>query len=128
MRKFFTLSLLLHVVFLSSCARQISSNTYSESSIGEVSQTYPGIVISQREVTVEGSESLQDNSLGIVGGGAAGALLGSEMGKGKGNLVSTLATGVVGAVAGAYAEKSLKTQNAIRLEMTVNAQGRKITL
>lgn len=95
------------------CARQISSNTYSAAHVGESSTTYPGVIISARGVTVEDKEYLGDNTLGIVGGGAGGALLGSRIGKGTGNTVATIGGALVGATAGAFAEKALKSQNAM---------------
>jgi outer membrane lipoprotein SlyB len=103
----------LAVSLTSGCARQISSNVYSGSSVGEVSTTHPGVIISSRPVTVEDQEYLGDNTLGIVGGGVAGALAGSQVGKGKGNTLATIGGGVIGATAGAFAEKALKTQNAM---------------
>jgi len=103
----------LSLVVFSGCARQISSNVYSGAQIGEVSTTYPGVVISVRQVTVEDQEYLGQNPLGIVGGGAAGAYAGSKIGKGEGNTLSTVGGAVAGAVAGAMAEKALKKQNAM---------------
>ena len=95
------------------CARQISSNVYSASSVGETSLTYPGVIISARAVTVEDKEYLEENGLGIVGGGVGGALVGSQIGKGSGNTLATVGGAVAGAVAGAYAEKAMKTQDAM---------------
>jgi outer membrane lipoprotein SlyB len=95
------------------CARQISSNVYSGASVGETSTTYPGVIISARGVNVEDKEYLEENTLGIVGGGLGGAYLGSKIGKGEGNVLATVGGAVAGAVAGAYAEKALKTQNAM---------------
>ena len=103
----------LAVSMTTGCARQISSNVYSASSVGEVSTTHPGVVISARQVTVEDQEYLQDNTLGLVGGGVAGALAGSQVGKGRGNTLATIGGGVIGATAGSFAEKALKTQEAM---------------
>jgi outer membrane lipoprotein SlyB len=104
---------LLVAVVATGCARQISSNVYSASSVGETSTTYPGVIISARQVTVEDKEYLEQNGLGIVGGGVGGALAGSQFGKGTGNTLATVGGAVAGAVAGAYAEKALKSQNAM---------------
>jgi outer membrane lipoprotein SlyB len=95
------------------CARQISSNVYSGDAVGETSSTYPGVVISARSVTVEDKEYLGDNALGIIGGGVGGAYLGSKIGKGEGNTLATVGGALAGAVGGAFAEKALKTQNAM---------------
>jgi outer membrane lipoprotein SlyB len=102
------------IVGLSSgCARQISSNVYSGSAVGESSSTYPGVIIGARQVTVEDSEYLEQNALGVVGGGVGGAVLGSQFGKGKGNTLATVGGALAGAAAGAFAEKALKSQNAM---------------
>jgi len=110
---FFSSVFITALVLSSGCARQISSNVYSGASVGEVSTSSPGVVISARPVTVEDKEYLEENGLGIVGGGVGGALAGSQIGKGRGNTLATIGGGVAGAVAGAYAEKALKTQNAM---------------
>ena len=65
-----------------------------------------------REVVVQSSENLDDNGLGMFAGGVGGALAGNMCGKGKGNAVTTIGGAIIGATAGAFAEKSLKTQNA----------------
>lgn len=95
------------------CARQISSNTYSASSIGEVSTTYAGMILGARQVNVQDKEYLEENGLGIVGGGVGGAVLGNQFGKGSGNTAATIAGGLIGATAGAFAEQKLKSQDAM---------------
>jgi outer membrane lipoprotein SlyB len=93
-----------------SCAREISGDVYNASHVGEASTTHSGVIVHARNVTVEGSENLQDNGLGIIGGGAAGALAGSQFGKGDGNTLATIGGAIAGATAGAFAEKALKKQ------------------
>lgn len=111
--RFFS-SIFIIALFLSTgCARQISSDVYTASSVGEVSSSAPGVIISARQVTIEDKEYLEENGLGIIGGGVGGALVGSQIGKGRGNTLATIGGGVAGAVAGAFAEKALKTQNAM---------------
>jgi outer membrane lipoprotein SlyB len=100
-------------VISSSCARQISSNVYSGAAVGETSTTYPGVIISARGVVVEDKEYLEQNGLGIIGGGVGGAYLGSKIGKGEGNTLATVGGALAGAAAGAFAEKALKSQNAM---------------
>jgi outer membrane lipoprotein SlyB len=104
---------LLVAVVATGCARQISSGVYSGAAVGETSTTYPGVIISARQVTVEDKEYLEQNGLGLAGGGIGGALAGSQFGKGTGNTLATVGGAVAGAVAGAYAEKALKSQNAM---------------
>ena len=106
-------SLLACIALFSSCAREISSDVYSAHHVGEASTTYSGVVIHVRQVSVQENERLQDNGLGIIGGGVAGAVAGNQFGKGGGNTAATIGGALVGATAGAFAEKALKTQTGI---------------
>lgn len=107
------LTLLVGLSLVTSCAREISSEVYSADHIGEAQISYPGQIINARQVTVCDKERLEENGLGIVGGGVGGALAGSAVGKGSGNTVATVGGAALGAVAGAFAEKALKSQNAM---------------
>ena len=119
---------LIGISVFGGCARQISSNVYSAASIGEVSTTYPGVIISCRQVIVEDKEYLEQNGLGIIGGGLAGGYAGSKFGKGEGNMLATVGGAVAGAAAGAYAEKMLKTQNALEYIVALeNGETRTVT-
>ena len=51
-----------------------------------------------------GDKAGGSNALGVVAGGAAGALLGNQVGKGNGKTVATIA----GAIGGAYAGKKIQ--------------------
>lgn len=119
---------LICVLAFSGCARQISSNVYSGSAVGETSSTYPGVIISCRQVVVEDSEYLGDNPLGIIGGGVAGGYLGSKIGKGEGNMLATVGGAIAGATAGAFAEKAMKTQNAMEYVVALeNGEAKTVT-
>lgn len=112
--RFGTLSSLFAAIALfTGCAREISSNVYSADHVGEASKTFSGVVISARQITVQEKERLEENGLGIVGGGLAGAYAGSHVGKGEGNMLATVGGAIAGATAGAFAEKALKTQQAM---------------
>lgn len=97
---------------LSGCAREISSNVYSDTHVGEASRTFRGVVVSVREVEVTNAEKLQENTTGMAAGAVAGGVGGYQFGKGRGQVASTAAGAILGAVAGAYAEKALSSQNA----------------
>jgi outer membrane lipoprotein SlyB len=83
--------------------------------------TYPGIIVNVREICVENGEQLEDNGLGIVGGGVAGGVLGSAIG--RGNFAPTAAGAVAGAVAGAFVEKKLKQQCALEYIVQIDNGG-----
>ena len=105
--------LLLSGASLIGCAREISSDVYHAPHVGETSRTYRGTIIEARRVVVHDKEKLEDHTTGIVGGGVGGAIVGSQVGGGSGRLVGGAVGAVAGAVGGAYAEKALKSQNAI---------------
>jgi outer membrane lipoprotein SlyB len=100
-------------VVMTGCARTIDSNVYSAASIGEASFTYQGTIINARKVRVDASETLEGNSTGIGMGALGGAALGSTMGSGNGTAGAMVGLGLLGAVAGAFAEKKLKSQEGV---------------
>lgn len=106
----------LIALLLSGCARNISSDVYSESHVGEASRTFRGVVVSVRQVQVA-PEKLEDNVIGAGAGALGGGIAASHIGGGTGRLAATAAGALAGGIAGAYAEQMLKTQNA--LEYTV---------
>jgi outer membrane lipoprotein SlyB len=103
-------------LFLSACATDISSNSYSDQHVGEAAHSYYATVAKVRKVKV-GPDELGKSKTGAVVGGVGGALVGSTMGSGTGKLLMTAGGVVAGAVGGAYAERAMKTQTG--LEITV---------
>lgn len=101
----------LGALLCTSCAREIDSDVYASQQVGEVSKTYAGVITNVRQVTVQNGEQLEDNALGIAGGGVAGGVLGNALGKGK--FGPTAAGAIAGAVAGSFVEKKLKQQEAL---------------
>jgi outer membrane lipoprotein SlyB len=82
------------IITLSSCARDLSMNTYTSDSV--LSLTLEGKVISAREVTIKNSDKIGDGG-GTLAGGAAGALLGVAAGN---DSTSSTVLGVGGALLG----------------------------
>lgn len=60
----------------------------------------------------------ESNALGVVAGGAAGALLGSQIGKGSGKTAATIA----GAVGGAYVGKQIQESSGSRRVWNVEVE------
>ena len=120
----FSLSALL---LLSNCAKNISSNEYSEDDVGSVKHTYKGVIISSRAVKVQGGDSLEDNKVGLLGGGLAGGLLGSQVGHGSGHVVGAVLGAAAGAVGGSLLEKGLKSQDGIEYSVELR-DGRILTI
>ena len=121
MKKTLILSSILSCSFLLmvGCARNISSSSYTEGSVGSVSESFPCTVVSVRKVMVE-SESLEDNKLGMIGGALGGAAIGQAFGGGHGRILTTAGGAALGGLGGAMAERALKSQEA--LEYTVRMQ------
>lgn len=114
-------------VTVAGCARQISPNTVEGSSVGAVQESFRGTVELIRVVQVQEGQRLQDNTVGILVGGLAGAAAGSFIGSGSGRIIATGAGAVAGAAAGSAAERELSRQEA--LEYTVQLDdGRLVTI
>lgn len=94
-------------IALGGCATNISPQTYSVGSVGQVNRTIPGTIISAREVDVAGTTG--------VGGGAgtaAGAVVGSAAGgnNSRGNIVGAIGGAIVGGLAGSAIEANATKQ------------------
>jgi outer membrane lipoprotein SlyB len=93
-------------LLLAGCVQDVSPNSYSVGSVGEVNRTIAGTVISVREVDIRGT-----TSLGGTTGALAGATAGSALGGGtRSNIVGALGGAVVGGLAGAAIEASATKQ------------------
>ena len=112
-------SFLICAAMLNGCARNISSNTYSDSHVGESSETLSGRIISVRNVMV-GPEELGNSQAGAALGGIAGGIAGYQFGGGRGQVATTGLGAIAGALAGAYAEKELKTQEGLEYIVELN--------
>jgi len=95
------------ILTLGGCASNLSPQTYSVGSVGQVNRTVSATVISAREVDVAGTTA--------VGGGAgtaAGAVVGSAAGgnNSRGNIVGAIGGAVVGGLAGSAIEANATKQ------------------
>jgi outer membrane lipoprotein SlyB len=127
MRHLFLVALSISSLFMQGCARRISANSYHAGHVGEASETYKGVVVSKRVITVQESERMQDNTTGMVAGGVAGGLLGSMVGKGKGSLLGGIAGAGLGATGGAFLQDHLGTQDGIEYVIRLE-NGRMMTV
>ncbi|WP_293648990.1 glycine zipper domain-containing protein [uncultured Pantoea sp.] len=98
--------LLLIPLLVSGCAQDVSPNSYSVGSVGEVNRTIAGIVISARAVNIKGTTAL-GGSTGALAGAAAGSALGGGV---RSNIVGAVGGAVVGGIAGAVVENSATKQ------------------
>lgn len=94
-------------VILAGCAQNISPQTYSVGSVGQVNRTISARVISAREVSVAGT-----SNVGGAAGTATGAVVGSAAGGSntRGNIVGAIGGAIVGGLAGATIEANATKQ------------------
>lgn len=95
---------------LTACVRNISPDTYSVGSVGQVNRTVSAVVIGARTVDITGT-----TGLGGTAGGAAGAVIGSGAGgnNARGNVVGAIGGAVIGGLAGAAIEANATKQKAV---------------
>jgi outer membrane lipoprotein SlyB len=95
------------LITLGGCAHNISPQTYSVGSVGQVNRTVSATIISAREVDVAGTTGVGDGA-----GTAAGAVVGSAAGGNntRGNIVGAIGGAVVGGIAGAAIESNATKQ------------------
>lgn len=96
---------LMAALLTSSCARKMESNVYTSSST--VGKVIEGTVISARPVVIQNNDKLENNGMGMLGGGVLGAVAGSGFGKGTGQGVAAVGGALIGAAAGALVQSQL---------------------
>jgi outer membrane lipoprotein SlyB len=92
---------------ISGCASNISPQTYSAGSVGQVNRTVSATVVSARAIDVAGT-----TSVGGSAGSAAGAVVGSGAGgnNSRGNIVGAIGGAIIGGMAGAAIEGNATKQ------------------
>ena len=109
--KSFSLVMAGIALLLAGCGSEFSGNIYEAASVGEVSRTDMGTVISLRKVMLRPDGSVAGTALGAVGGGVLGSLFGGSHAK--------YATAAAGAVAGGVAGNAIATRTEEGIEYTV---------
>ncbi len=110
MRSFSKIIVILTMLsVVSSCARNLSSNTYTSDST--LSLTLEGKVVSVRPIIITNSDELTRNSAGIISGGVAGGVAGASVGNGNGQALAMVGGVIVGAAIGALVESELGKQD-----------------
>lgn len=100
------------MLVMTGCARNIGASNYTGASVGEAMTSYPGVIVSKRQIEVQEGDKLSDNQAGILAGGVGGAVLGSQIGQGSGSVLAAVGGAALGATAGAFAERELSKQSA----------------
>lgn len=113
-KKSFSIVLAVSTLLLAGCGTDFSGNRYEASTVGEVSRTDRGTVISLRKVELKPESSTAGTALGAVGGGVVGSLFGGGNAK--------FATAAAGAVAGGVAGNALASRAEEGIEYTVRLE------
>jgi outer membrane lipoprotein SlyB len=95
------------IFLLTSCARDLSSDTYSENSTLNIA--LEGKIISIREVKIRESEKLQDSKMGMAIGGLAGGVSGTHLSNktGSGQALAGVGGAMAGSLIGAVSQSAL---------------------
>lgn len=130
MKKVLVVSLLCaSTMLLEGCAPRIGGSNYSVRGSGEMSQTYKGVIVSSRVVTISAKTAENENTpgAGSLAGGVLGGVAGSTVGGGRGSIVAAGVGAVAGALAGHMMEKGLTDQEGFEYQVRLD-DGRLITI
>lgn len=94
---------------LTGCAKSLSPDVYSRGEVGSAVQIEDGVVLSVRDVRIEGTRSNIGGGIGAAAGGVGGSWAGS----GRAGILGAIAGAVVGAVVGAVAEDAITGSDGI---------------
>lgn len=118
-------SALVPAMLLGACASDYGANDYSARSVGQISRSDSGVVVSSRPIRIEGSQS----GVGVAGGAALGGLAGSEIGANdKGHAAGAIAGAILGGLLGAAAEKSATQKQGFAYTVQLDRSGEHITI
>lgn len=122
--KAFILTLASLSIFSSGCAPKYGGSDHDEATIGEVSKTYEGIILSKRVVNLNGT----DNGVGALAGGAVGFGLGQAVGGGHGRVAAATLGTVAGALAGNAVGKNLSSQQGYEYQIKLSSTKEVLTI
>jgi outer membrane lipoprotein SlyB len=108
--KFVSILVATTALVLSGCSTT-SPDVIKREDAQRMSNVLDGVVLSTRDVTVEGSQS----GVGAAAGGVVGGVAGSTVGKGKGAVVGTVIGAVAGGVAGNVIERGATREQAVEI-------------
>ncbi|ELC2813573.1 hypothetical protein ABL142_001596 [Salmonella enterica] len=110
------LVIMVSAILITGCVPNVSPDSYSVGSVGEVNRTVSGTVISARAVNIDGT-----SGLGATTGAAAGAAGGSAIGGGaRSNIAGAVGGALVGGIVGAVVENSATKQAGMEYVIQTN--------
>lgn len=119
-------SLITTSLLISGCAPKLGGHDYNVKGVGEVSKTLKGVIIGARSVMINAHNNSQMGA-GAAIGGISGALLGSQIGGGRGQILTGVLGGLLGGGAGHLAEGHLQNQEGMEYQVQLH-NGEVITL
>jgi outer membrane lipoprotein SlyB len=101
---------IIALLLVCGCTSNISPQTYSVGSVGQINRTVSATVITTRVVDISGT-----SSIGGSAGAGTGAIAGSMLGGNsiRGNIVGAIGGAIVGGLAGAAIEASATQQKGV---------------
>lgn len=117
MKKYKVGFVILFLLFTTACQRNISPDTYSVGSVGQVNRAVRGTIISARPVDISGSQSGLGAGAGAAAGGAAGSMIGGNTAV---NVIGAVGGAVAGGIVGSTVEETSTQQSGI--EYVVQAE------
>jgi outer membrane lipoprotein SlyB len=112
-------------LLLGACASDLGANDYNRSSIGQISRSDSGIIVSSRAISIEGTKS----GVGTVGGAAIGGIAGSQFGGGRAeNAAGAIIGAIVGGLVGSAIENNATETEGFAYTIELDRDGDIITI
>ncbi|MBY4895585.1 hypothetical protein [Cupriavidus sp. AU9028] len=105
MRRIIVLTFMLSVL-VGGCAYNVSPDSYSVGAVGQVNRSIAGIIISARQVNIQGASG-PGTAAGVIAGGAAGSAIG---GGARANVIGAVGGALIGGLAAAAIEQGVTQQ------------------
>ncbi len=113
------------VVLLAGCASDLGAGDYSRNSVGQISRSDSGIIVSSRPIHIEGTKS----GVGALSGAAAGGLAGGELGaNGRTSTAGVIVGALLGGLVGAAIEEGVTERDGFAYTIELERDGEYITI
>ena len=109
---------LVALTALSGCARSLSPDVYSRDEVGAKVEVEDAVIVSARDVQIEGTRSNIGAGAGAVAGGVGGAV---AVGRNRGAAtLGAVAGAIIGAIAGAAIEEAATSSSGVEYLVRLN--------
>ncbi len=104
---------------LGGCASGLGAGDYSRGQARQAMEVRDGVVVSVRDVQIEGTNT----GIGTIGGAVVGGVAGSELGGGRGSIVGGALGAVLGGVGGHAIEQNVTKQMGWQITVRLSRGG-----